>query len=389
MMDSRPWVSWHINMNDFASLNTESVKEIRIGINATEDVRFLMDNISFERQKYVLDFTKIIKTATVSESSTVIRQKTGTIGALWGTSIVKANDKYNLFQAWWTSGKNFDTGGIDFLQSDKLTSGYVYVNSPLPRDFITTIPDWGNYAHNPDIVKYGDTYYLYYSSGRSTDRGGNTREIGVAWSKEITGGWTFSQGPVITKEQHGVPINDDSFNGTWCYGVENPRMIEKDGEYYMFYKTLHNFTLPKEGSEGRSGSTGYYLGYSIAKSNSPLGPFTQIRNSGLRGRGNQYALYPTLTDVAIEGKIADYSAPGLWDLEDMCIFKYIDGRYYGILKDFMGRWNRSGNPDDLTLFVSDNLTDWRVADFPFVFSITRTPYFATGYPTQYRNLERP
>jgi hypothetical protein len=388
MMDGRPWVNWHINMQDFVGLDLKHIKDFRIGLDADCAGSFLIDNISFERQKFVLDFTKIIRTDRISEEKSVLRKPSPPKGALWGTAIIKSGNSYGLFQAWWTSGKDFDTGGIDYLRSNNLLGGYKFVNTPMPRDFITSVPKWGNYAHNPDIGKYGDTYYLYYSSGRSTDRGGNLRQIGVAWSKDLAGGWQFSPGPVITMSAHGVPPNDDSFNGTRCYGVENPRMIEKDGEYYLFYKTLHNFKLPKEGAKGRSGGFGYYLGYSIAKSQSPLGPFTQIRNSGLRGRGRQYRLYPTIDDMKAEGKPRDYSAPGMWDLEDMCIFKYADGRYYAILKDFIGRWNRSAEVNSLTLFVSDNLVDWRVADFPFVLKKTRTVPFRDSVK-KYSLMERP
>ncbi|MDR2859712.1 MAG: discoidin domain-containing protein [Mediterranea sp.] len=394
MMDGRPWLSWHINMRDFPNLDLKNVKDIRIGLNATCSGSFLIDNISFERQNFVLDFTKIIRTDKITESESIIREKVNDIkGAFWGTSIIKADRSYACFQAWWSRGGDFDTGGIDYLHAPDLLGSYTFVNTPMPRDFITSPLNWGNYAHNPDIVKYGDTYYLYYSSGRSSDRpGGNFREIGVAWTQDFTNtsSWKFSNGPVITVAAHGVPLNDDSYNGTWCTGVENPRMMEKDGEYYLFYKTLHNFNRdPGEGTGGRDGNYGYYLGYSIAKSRSPKGPFTMIRNSGLRGRGKQWNLYPTIADVTAEGLPSKYSSPGMWDLEDMCIFKYIDGRYYAILKDFMGRWNRSAKINDLTLFVSDNLVDWRVADFPFVIAPTRTPHFKNQQQYQYTLMERP
>jgi hypothetical protein len=393
MMDGRPWLSWHINMKDFASLNLKSVKEIHIGVKANEAGSFLIDNLSFERQKYVLDFSKIIRTDKITESASVIRQKSNDgKGAFWGTSIVKTGRSYACFQAWWSSGKDFDTGAIDYLSAPDLLGPYTFTNTALPRYFMTTIPKWGEYTHGPDIVKYGDTYYLYYSSGGSSDGSGHSREIGVAWTQDLSNAssWQYSNGPVVTKNAHGIISGDDSFNGCWATGVENPRMMEKDGEYYLFYKTLCNFNRAQgEGNGGRDGNYGYYLGYSIVKGPTPVGPFTPVRNSGLRGRGKQYSLYPTVSNVNAEGLPKEYSSPGMWDVEDMCIFKYIDGRYYGVLKDFMGRWNRSAVLNDLTLFVSDNLVDWRVADFPFVITPTRTPHFMDKQPYQYGLMERP
>ncbi|KAA6301480.1 MAG: hypothetical protein EZS26_002354 [Candidatus Ordinivivax streblomastigis] len=390
MMDERPWVSWHINMKDFASLNLKSVAEIHIGVNANEASGFLIDNLSFERQKYVLDFTKIIRTDKITEAASVIRQKANDgKGAFWGTSIIKTGRRYSLFQAWWSSGKDFDTGAIDYLTAPNLLGPYAFVNTALPRYFVTSAPSWGEYTHGPDIVKYGDTYYLYYSSGGSSDGSGHSREVGVAWSKTVEGGWEYSQGPILTKGEFAIIPGDEDYNGCWSSGVENPRMMEKDGEYYLFFKTLNNYNLPPEGSHGQNGNYGWFLGYSIAKSSTPIGPFTHVRNSGLRGRGRQYALYPSVAEVEAEGKPRDYSAPGHWDLEDMCIFKYIDGRYYGILKDFMGRWARRAELRDLVLFVSDNLLDWRVADFPLVITPVRTPRFNNQTPYKYSLMERP
>ncbi|MDR0541670.1 MAG: discoidin domain-containing protein, partial [Dysgonamonadaceae bacterium] len=342
MTDGRPWVSWHINMKDMSAVDLKSIKNINIGLNAKGSGSFLIDNISFERQKYILDFTKIIKTDRITEEESIIRKPSGHRGVCWGTSILKIDTVYYLFNAWWSKGKDFDTGGIELFRSNNLYGGYTYVNEPLPRDFMTSVPLWGNYAHNPDAVKFGDTYYLYHISGRSSDRGGKILSIGVAWSKNVTGPWNFHHGPLITATLPGMPEDDDSFKGCTCFGVENPRVIEKDGEYYMFYKTSQTFHRGHgEGTEGRDGKDGYYIGYTVVKSNSPVGPLIPVRNSGLRGRGMQYDLYPTVTDVKAEGKSGEYSNPGNWDVEDMMLFRYIDGRYYAILKDFMGYWNRS------------------------------------------------
>ncbi|KAA6301492.1 MAG: hypothetical protein EZS26_002366 [Candidatus Ordinivivax streblomastigis] len=396
MMDERPWVSWHINMKDFASLNLKAVKDIRIGVNAQGSGNFLIDNISFERQRNILDFTKIIKSSRISEQASVIRKPAAPKGAFWCTAIVKkVPTTYYLLQSWWTSNKDYDTGGVDLLKANNLTGPYTFVKESMPRDFITGIPNWGNFAHTPDIIKQGDTYYIYYDSGRSSDRGGRTEEVGLAWTKDLEGAWNFSQGPILTDANVGVPIDDPTFANTWCFGISCTRMIEKDGEFYLFYKTQRNFQRKSgEGDWGRDcyngrNCVGYYIGYSILKGSSPMGPFTQVRNSGLRGRGSQYHLYPSCDDMIAEGKTAEWSDPGDWDLEDLTLFRYIDGRYYAVLKDFMGRWNRSGNIDDLVVFVSDNLTDWRVADFPFVLEKTRTPYFSSGYAPQYTKLERP
>ena len=73
----------------------------------------------------------------------------------------------------------------------------------------------------PDLIKVGDTYYLYYCASQF---GKNRSFIGFATSKSITGPWE-DQGEVL-KTDHGDPVNAidpnvqfDTAGNLWmCYG---------------------------------------------------------------------------------------------------------------------------------------------------------------------------
>lgn len=131
-------------------------------------------------------------------------------------------------------------------------------------------------------------------------------------------------------------------------------MIKKDGQYYLFHKVLCNFTYP-DGVMSSNGSLGYYLYYTAAVSDSPTGPFRMQQINGLRGRSTNYEIYQE----------TGMRKPGNWNLEDACFFEY-RGTYYCIMKDFMGRWNRTDEEDGLVLWESADLLNWRVSDFPLV-----------------------
>lgn len=118
--------------------------------------------------------------------------------AAWNTSnvhdpsILKDGDTYYIYS---TDVKVGGTGtpGIMVRKSKDLISwewvGYAFVG--VPEEAETWTGATGLWA--PDIEKFGDTYYLYYSASTF---GSNTSYIGVATSSSPEGPWT-DQGEVV------------------------------------------------------------------------------------------------------------------------------------------------------------------------------------------------
>ena len=90
--------------------------------------------------------------------------------------------------------------------------------------------DW-NYKHfwAPEIIKIGDTYYLYYTASTKYSPENINNRVGVATAKNITG-------PYVDK---GVVIQHGSIDG-------HP-FIDKDGQMYMYFtaETKNSKGLPR------------------------------------------------------------------------------------------------------------------------------------------------
>ncbi len=69
-------------------------------------------------------------------------------------------------------------------------------NDRRPSWVKNTTNYWGFWA--PDISKWGDTYYLYFTAPRANT--GSQLCIGVGWSSSVTGPYTFSSTPVRKKD---------------------------------------------------------------------------------------------------------------------------------------------------------------------------------------------
>ena len=102
---------------------------------------------------------------------------------LWCPSVIKAGNTYHMFASRWP--EQYGLGGwtkyseIVRATSDNLYGPYTFQEVVIQkRDGY-----WDNdRAHNPKIIKSGDTFLLYYIS--------SANETGYAWSKSITGPWT-------------------------------------------------------------------------------------------------------------------------------------------------------------------------------------------------------
>jgi len=104
---------------------------------------------------------------------------------LWCPSVIKVGDTYQLFASRWPEKYGL-AGWTTYSEIVRATSK----NLLGPYTFQEVVIQkregfWDNdRAHNPKIVKSGDTFILYYIS--------SANETGYAYSKSISGPWTRS-----------------------------------------------------------------------------------------------------------------------------------------------------------------------------------------------------
>ena len=200
-------------------------------------------------------------------------------------------------------------------------------------------------AHNPTVIRWEGTYYLYYTGnfgdGSYWDHR-NHQRVGVAVADSPYGPWRRRSEPLLEV----TPGAWDSLITTNPSCTPTP-----DGRFLLMYKAAgHERDLPMGGP----------VLHGVAFSDSPLGPF---------------AKHPDPIFVS-----ADAWFPG----EDPFVWCQ-EGRYYAILKD-QGR-NYSAEERALVLFESSDGMAWRLAADPV--ATTRRIRWADGTEVAYDRVERP
>jgi hypothetical protein len=137
---------------------------------------------------------------------------------LWCPTVIKVGDTYQMFASRWP--EQYGLGGwtthseIVRATSKTLLGPYTFQEVVLRK----REGFWDNdRAHNPKIVKSGDTYVLYYIS--------SANETGYAWSKSIEGPWTRT-------DKLAMPFS-------------NPApLVKSDGSIYVFgRKSINNIRV--------------------------------------------------------------------------------------------------------------------------------------------------
>lgn len=137
---------------------------------------------------------------------------------LWCPSVIKVGNTYHMFASRWP--EQYGLGGwttyseIVRATSNDLLGPYTFQEVVIQK----REGKWDNdRAHNPKIVKAGDTFVLYYIS--------SANETGYAWSKSITGPWTRT-------DSVAMPFS-------------NPApLVKKDGSVYVFgRKSVNNIRI--------------------------------------------------------------------------------------------------------------------------------------------------
>ncbi|KAI0471491.1 glycosyl hydrolase [Xylariaceae sp. FL0804] len=207
------------------------------------------------------------------------------------------------------------------------------------------------YTADPNIVIFGDTYYIYPTTDGFVGWGGKTL---YAWSSPDLVTWTRSDEPLLT-------LNGTSGNVPWSDGnAWAPTIMERDGKYY-FYFCGNNPTYDRK-----------TIG--VAVGDSPLGPFTAEAEAMIL---NNEAL---TTDQAID-------PAAFLDPETGTYYLYWGngGALMAELNDNMTsiNWDTALRPEGLTNFTEASFMNYRDGVYHYTYSIGDTDYasYQVGYAT--------
>ncbi|SMQ75485.1 family 43 glycosylhydrolase [Agreia sp. VKM Ac-1783] len=119
------------------------------------------------------------------------------------------------------------------------------------RAVVMTSPSIPGLYADPNVIAFGDTYYVYATSDGYPGWGGKDFYV---WSSKNLVDWERSEAPILT-------LDGADGNVPWATGnAWAPTISEKDGKYY-FYFSGHNAELDRK-----------TIGVAVA--DSPEGPFT-------------------------------------------------------------------------------------------------------------------
>ncbi|WP_117882467.1 glycoside hydrolase family protein [Aureibaculum luteum] len=169
---------------------------------------------------------------------------------VWGSSVIKGEDnKYHMYASRWPKSLPFHPGWmiaseIVHAVSDTPEGPYKYIDVAL-GDRGTQYWD-GKSCHNPKIVKYKDTYILYYMGSTHPFEDVTADNINAftlsskwciaaRWGKRI--GIATSKSPYGPWKRSDAPILDVKPNSYYSFLTSNPSpLIKKDGSVILLFK---------------------------------------------------------------------------------------------------------------------------------------------------------
>lgn len=169
---------------------------------------------------------------------------------VWGSSVIKGeNDKYHMYASRWPKMLPFHPGWMIASEIVHATSNtpegpYIFEDVALgPRG----AQFWdGRSCHNPKIVKYKDTYILYYMGSTHPFEEvtkENVGEFNLSSKWCIAGRWGKRIGVATSKSPYGPwkrldnPILDVKPNTFYSFLTSNPSpLIKEDGSVVLLFK---------------------------------------------------------------------------------------------------------------------------------------------------------
>ena len=266
---------------------------------------------------------------------------------VWCGSMFRYQDRYYLAYSRWKKEYGFEGwvshSEIALARADSLLGAFTPIGKILP---FGEEEDWDHdVAHNPTVIRYGDTFYLYHMANSGNGEFWNHRNhqrIAVAWAKDPEGPWQKAKEPVIDISPEGV----DSLM------TSNPTAaVTPDGKVLMVYKAVSKYgEMPKGGAVVCAAATAPH----------PLGPFQKYHEAIMANPEHA------------------------WSVEDPFIW-YEKDRFYALVKDFQGYFT-GAEKGSTALFTSLDGKDWQPTEHPLAYSRV-LDYGTCKMPVE--NLERP
>jgi hypothetical protein len=202
-------------------------------------------------------------------------------GYVWCNSPIDGPDgKVHVFYSRWTADRKM-SGWLNGCEI-----AHAVADAPEePFQYVETVlaPRGGNYwdattCHNPHVQKIDDIYYLFYMGNANGKT--NTKRIGVATAKSLSGPWIRSDEPIL---QPGQP-------GAWDdHCTTNPAFVKNtDGSCWLYYKSWNT-----EEYENATGPIRANRKYGLAIAKTPEGPYIKSDKNPLldfSARGNNEQL---------------------------------------------------------------------------------------------------
>ena len=271
---------------------------------------------------------------------------------VWGGSMVRTDDGLcHLLFARWPKSEGFQGwvthSEIARATADQPCGPYTFQDVPFPG---AGGDAWdADVTHNPNAIRVGDKFYLYYMGTKAGPAGENgwwdfrnRQRIGAAVADHPSGPWHRLDRPAL-----------DVTPGAWdCLMTSNPSVAAgSDGTFVMTYKGVGAGPMPKGGD----------VLCGVAFAADPLGPFTKHPE-------------PIITNPE-HG----------WAVEDSYTWRQGD-RFYCLIKDFQGYFTHAGK-GCLALFESADGKEWQPAAHPL--AAPKRIEWDDGPAQEMDNLERP
>jgi len=284
---------------------------------------------------------------------------------VWGSSVIKGEDnKYHMYASRWPKMLPFHPGWmvaseIVHATSDTPEGPYKFKDIALGARG-TQFWD-GRSCHNPKIVKYKDTYILYYMGSTHpfeevTEE--NLSEfnlsskwcIAARWGKRI--GIATSKSPYGPWDRLDTPILDVKPNTYYNFLTSNPSpLIKDDGSVVLIFKSR---------DYKQDGISNGDMSVSVATASNYKGPYKVIGDKPLFSENNF-------------GEIED---PHLWSDAN---------GFHMVAKDQRGRI--TGDAGDGLLAHSEDGMNWVIDKYPKAY--TKMVKWDNGKTVKQGQLERP
>ncbi len=156
---------------------------------------------------------------------------------IWGCSpIMDDEGKVHLFTARWP-----EKTGHQGWKTHSEIAHYVADSPEGPFKFSEVVlqgtgkDTWDKFVpHNPTIHKVGNQYALFYIANNGSKEHPANQQIGMLLSESLYGPWKKAgkDGLILS------PPNDRSYyNYKAGNGVVNPALLQKDGKFYLYFKS--------------------------------------------------------------------------------------------------------------------------------------------------------